>query len=323
MRALEKAKAWATNPHIDGVSRAEIQALIDQQNLAEIEERFYRDLEFGTGGLRAPLGQGSYRLNKYNIRRASSAVAQVVLDDCPKGPKVAISYDCRHYSREFACEAASVFAAYGISALVYRRLNPVSLCSFAIRHHQCAAGVMITASHNPPEYNGFKVFWADGAQVTPPYDERIIEYFGKFSDLGKIRHLDFEAGLAQGLIKWLDEETEDAYFEAIKSQSLNLDLCQKRGRELHVVYTPLHGTGKVPCLRALTDLGLTKVDLVEAQAEPDGDFPTVSSPNPEDEKALEMAIEQMRDSGADLVLATDPTPIGWVSLYLSKVKCIF
>ena len=280
VKALERAKAWAKNPHIDEASRAEVQALIDQQNFTEIEERFYRDLEFGTGGLRAPLGQGSYRLNKYNIRRASAAVAQVVLDDCSQGPKVAISYDCRRYSWEFAREAASVFAAYGITALLYRRLNPVSLCSFAIRHHQCAAGVMITASHNPPEYNGFKVFWADGAQVTPPYDERIIERFGEFSDLGKIRHLDFEKGLGEGLIQWLDEETENAYFKAIKSQSLNLDLCRDRGKELHVVYTPLHGTGKIPCLRALSDLGLGKVDLVEAQAEPDGDFPTVSSPNP-------------------------------------------
>ncbi len=304
--ALERAKDWAKNPHIDEASRAEIQALIDQKNWAEIEERFYRDLEFGTGGLRAPLGQGSYRLNKYNICRASWAVAQAVFEDGKKSPKVAISYDCRHNSWEFARETAGVFAAHGVTALVYRRLNPVSLCSFAIRHHQCSAGVMITASHNPPEYNGFKVFWADGAQVTPPVDGRIIEQFRQNTDLGSIRSLDFEEGLDSGLIQWIGEETENAYFAAIKSQSLNLGLCGAKGGQLHVVYTPLHGTGKVPCLRALSDLGLSRVDLVAAQAEPDGNFPTVDSPNPENPGALKMAVDQMQDVGADLVLGTDP-----------------
>ncbi len=304
--SLERAKAWANNPHIDPESRAEIQALIDKNDLKEIEERFYRDLEFGTGGMRAILGQGTYRLNKYNIRKASQAVSSAILNDKPSEPKVVISYDSRRFSFQFAKEAASVFAANGIQALIYQRLNPVPLCSFAIRHHQCSAGVMVTASHNPPEYNGFKVFWADGAQVTPPYDGHIIQHFNSLQDLGNIKRLDFENGLSQGLIQWLDEKTEDAYFQAIRSKSLNLELCQARGKELHIIYTALHGTGKVPCTRALSDLGLTHFDLVKAQAEPDGNFPTVSSPNPENPEALAMAVELMKKSGADIALGTDP-----------------
>ena len=211
---LDKAKAWANNNYFDQSSRDEIQELINSENFKELEERFYRDLEFGTGGMRAILGQGTYRLNRYNIRKATQAVSLAVLESNSKDPKVAISYDSRRFSQEFA----SVFAANGIQALIYDRLNPVSLCSFAIRHHQCEAGVMVTASHNPPEYNGFKVFWSDGAQVTPPNDLKIITYFQELQDYSKIPYLDFEEGIKEKKILWIGKETEDAYFEAIKKE---------------------------------------------------------------------------------------------------------
>tara|TARA_R110002072_G_scaffold64203_2_gene159254 strand:- start:99602 stop:101359 length:1758 start_codon:yes stop_codon:yes gene_type:complete len=304
--SLQKAQQWASSISIDQDSKAEIQKLIDENNLKEIEERFYRDLEFGTGGMRSILGQGTNRMNKYNIRKATQAVSSAILDTKPSSPKVAISYDSRRFSFEFAKEAATVFAANGIKALIYNRLNPVPLCSFAIRHHGCSAGVMVTASHNPPEYNGFKVFWSDGAQVTPPHDRNIINHFNSISDYGSIKFMDFEEGLSNGSIEWLDEKTENAYYEAIKVKAVNYDLCQERGSELKIIYTALHGTGLVPCTRALNDLGLTNIHLVDEQAQPDGDFPTVSSPNPENAEALELAVKLMDKVDGDIALGTDP-----------------
>lgn len=305
--SLERAKAWANNPAFDEESRKEIQALIDNNDTKEIEERFYRDLEFGTGGMRAILGQGNYRLNKYNIRKASHAVAQTILETKEKEtPKVAISYDSRRFSFEFAKEAAGVFAANGIEALIFDHLNPVPLCSFAIRHNNCSAGVMVTASHNPPEYNGFKVFWSDGAQVTPPEDKMIIEKFNAITDYASIPTLPFEEGEKNGKIKWMGEETEGPYFQGIKENSLGLKECQDHGKELKIAYTALHGTGWRPCSRALKDLGLTNLVSVKEQEAPDGNFPTVSSPNPENAEALAMAVDLMKKEGADIAMGTDP-----------------
>ena len=304
--SFDKAKTWASNSAIDDESKKEIQTLIDNNDLKEIEERFYRDLEFGTGGMRSILGQGTNRMNKYNIRKATQAVANAVLDGKPSNPKVAISYDSRRFSFEFAKEAATVFAANGIKALIYNRLNPVPLCSFAIRHHECNAGVMVTASHNPPEYNGYKVFWADGAQVTPPNDKNIIDHFNSITDYATVKVTDFDQAMSEGKIEWLDEKTEDAYFDAIKAKAVNPELCKERGSELKIVYTALHGTGLIPCSRALNDLGLSNIHLVDEQAQPDGDFPTVSSPNPENPEALAMAVELMKKVDGDLALGTDP-----------------
>lgn len=307
LSSLEKAKQWAANPAFDNESRQEIQSLIDQNDLKEIEERFYRDLEFGTGGMRAILGQGTYRLNKYNIRKATHAVSQTVLETNKKPtPKVAISYDSRQFSFEFAKEAAGVFAANGIEALIFENLNPVPLCSFAIRHHGCNAGVMVTASHNPPEYNGFKVFWGDGAQVTPPHDQMIIDKFQAINDYGSIPTMDFDEGLKTEKIKWMGEETEGPYFKAIKENALGLEETQAHGEELKIVYTALHGTGWRPCSRALKDLGLNNLLSVEEQQAPDGTLPTVSSPNPENPEALELAVKLMKKEGADIAMGTDP-----------------
>lgn len=303
--AIAKAKEWAQSPSIDEQDRAQVQGLLDENSEEELVERFYKDLEFGTGGMRAILGQGTNRMNKYNIRKASQAVASVVLKEAgPHG--IAISYDSRRFSLEFAKEAASVFAANGITAYIYKRLNPVALVSFAVRHHKCNAGVMVTASHNPPEYNGFKVFWGDGAQITPPNDKFVIDQFNSITDYGKIKFTDFEKAVESGAIIWIGEEVENLYYEAILAKSINPKMCSEKGPELKIVYTALHGTGDYPCNKALNDLGFSNILNVPEQKEPDEDFPTVSSPNPENAEALELGVKLMKKEGADIVFGTDP-----------------
>lgn len=304
-QAIEKAKYWASSAAIDDADRLEIQNLIEGGNKDELVERFYKDLEFGTGGMRAILGQGTNRMNKYNIRKASQAVASVALKE--EGPHgIAISYDSRRFSLEFAKEAASVFAGNGITAYIYKRLNPVSLVSFSTRHHNCKAGVMVTASHNPPEYNGFKVFWGDGAQVTPPNDRNVIDQFNSISDYGSVKLMEFEEGVTNGKIVWVGEEVEDLYYKAILEKAINPKMCQEKGDELKIVYTALHGTGDYPCNKALNDLGFKNILNVPEQKEPNGDFPTVSSPNPENAEALDLGVKLMKKEKGDIVFGTDP-----------------
>ncbi|EQC44595.1 putative phosphoglucomutase [Bacteriovorax sp. BSW11_IV] len=307
---LDKAQAWASNPYFDEQSRHEIQELINKGDEKELTERFYKDLEFGTGGMRSILGQGLNRINKYTIRKASQALANEVLRAGKEAGKtefkIALSYDSRRMSFEFAQEAASVFAGNGIHAYIYKRLNPVALLSFSVRHHNACAGVMVTASHNPPEYNGFKVYWNDGAQVTPPNDKNIINNYYAINDFSTIQFLDFEAGLAKNLIHWVGEDVENAYYKAIHDKVILPELCQKEGSKLKIVYTPIHGTGLIPCTRALTDMGMTNIEVVEEQAKPDSNFPTVSSPNPENPSALKMAVDLMEKTNADIVMGSDP-----------------
>jgi phosphoglucomutase len=303
---LERAKAWSSDPAIDEDSRTEVQNLIDKNDHKELEERFYKDLEFGTGGMRAILGQGTNRMNRYSIRKATQALSLAIHKTNPQAPKAVISYDSRHFSLEFAKEAASVFAANGIKALIYSRMNPVALCSFAIRHHQCQAGVMVTASHNPPEYNGYKVFWQDGAQVTPPHDQNIIDYFNGIQNYSEAKFMDFDQAVQENMIEWIGEETENLYYQAILEKSPNLKMCQETGDNLKIVYTPIHGTGLYPCTKALNDLGLKNLFIVAEQAEPDGSFPTVSSPNPENPEALELGVQLMKKENADICFGTDP-----------------
>lgn len=303
---LTKAKNWANNTAFDENSRKEISDLIDKEALKDLEERFYKDLEFGTGGMRAVLGQGTNRLNKYNIRKAAHAVSLAVLSSKPAELKIAITYDSRNFSFEFAKEAACVFAANGIKALIYKHLNPVALVSHAVRYHKCSAGVMVTASHNPPEYNGFKVFWADGAQVTPPNDQNIINNFNGITDYGTIPYLDFDKGVEKEMIHWIGEETENVYYKRILDNSLGKEMTKKDGKQLKIVYTAIHGSGLLPCTRALTDLGMTNLLTVKEQDQPDGNFPTVSSPNPENPEALALAVELMKKENADIALGTDP-----------------
>lgn len=308
--SLELAQEWAKNPYFDAAFRAEIQQLIDQDNAQEIEERFYKDIEFGTGGLRSILGAGPNRMNLYAIRRATHAISLEVLKaEKPAGVnerRVAISYDCRHFSFEFAKEAASIFAAHGIHAYIYKRLNPVPLLSFSIRHHKALAGVMVTASHNPPNYNGYKVYWSDGAQVTPPYDQRIIQNYNAVEDFNEIPLISFEQGLERGFIHWVGEDVEQAYINAIAARSLNADLIKANPDLTKIVFTSIHGASLIPCLAALKAYGFQNVSHVVEQEKPDGDFPTVKSPNPENPEALLMAVEQMKRLGADLAMGSDP-----------------
>lgn len=306
-QVLEKANWWANNETFDAESRKEIQNLIDAGDTKELTERFYKDLEFGTGGIRSILGAGINRINRYTIRKASQAIAdEIIAHDKDGAPKIAISYDSRNMSFELAKEAATVYAANGIKAFIYARLNPVPMLSFSVRYHNANAGVMVTASHNPPEYNGYKVFWNDGAQVTPPNDENIINRYNALNDFSKLKHMDFDYGVKQGLIQWVGEDVENAYHDAIYAAAINPELAKTRGSELKIVYTPIHGSALVPVTTALTKLGFSNVGIVESQAKPDGAFPTVKSPNPENPSALALAVEQMKASGADIVMGSDP-----------------
>ena len=296
---LDKAKAWAKNTYFSPESRAEIQALIDSNNTKQIDECFYKDLEFGTGGMRSILGQGINRINIYTIRKATQALCSEVLAQKSANPSMCISYDSRIMSFELAQVAAEVMAGNGIKAYIYKHLNPVALLSFAIRTHKSMAGVMVTASHNPPEYNGYKVFWSDGAQVTPPNDQNIINNYNSITDFSSVKVMPFADGQKAGLIEWIKDEVEENYYKTIHKAMINPDLCKENGDKLKIVYTPIHGAGLVPCSRALKDLGFTDVHVVPEQAQPDGRFPTVKSPNPENPSALSLSIRSTAIFRAD------------------------
>ena len=307
-RILQNATRWGSDPYFSETDRNEIKELLSdvQRNESELTERFYRDLEFGTGGLRAPMGVGQNRMNRYNVRRATQAMANIVLRHFGGGSAV-ISYDSRNCSKEFALEAAGVFAASGIKAFVFRALTPTPMLSFGVRYYQARCGVMITASHNPPIYNGFKAFWNDGAQVVPPVDKEIISEYNALTDWSSVKHMEFNQALERGLAHWTDERVENAFYEVIESLVIqDRDLCRQHGKELSIVYTALHGSAEVPCAEAARRLGFSSYYSIPSQAKPDGNFPTVKSPNPEDPKALALAIDSMLKSNADIVFGTDP-----------------
>lgn len=307
-KIIENATLWGNNTYFSEADRAEIVKLLSDlpKNEVELTERFYRDLEFGTGGLRAPMGMGQNRMNRYNVRRATQALANNVIKHFGGGSAV-ISYDSRNNSKEFALEAAGVFAANGIKAHVFRVLTPTPMLSFGVRYYKANCGIMITASHNPPIYNGFKAFWNDGAQVVPPVDKEIINQYNELTDWNKIKYMPFEEAVSKGLASWTDEKVENAFYEVIEKKVIqDLDLCKKYGSELSIVYTALHGTGEVPCNETAKRLGFTKFYSIPEQSKPDGNFPTVKSPNPEDPKALAMAIDYMLKNNGDIVYGTDP-----------------
>ena len=305
---IAKAQAWAKNDYFSPEARQEIQDLLDQNNEKELTERFYKDLAFGTGGIRSIIGMGLNRINIYTIRKATAALAQVLKKHYAKLDqiKVAISFDSRHFSAEFAQETACTLAAYGIHAYLYKELHPVALLSFAVRYHHTQAGVMITASHNPPEYNGYKVYGDDGAQVIAPLDQEIIDAYNKIQDFRKLKTMSLAEAEKQGFIHWLAAETDTAYQDAIAQKAIDPDLCHQHGAEVKIVYTPLHGTGLKPCVEALKRKGFTNVLLVKEQCTPDGRFPTVKSPNPENPEALAMGVALMQKEQADVVFGTDP-----------------
>lgn len=307
-KIIENATLWGNNTYFSEHDRKEIQSLLADlsKNEVELTERFYRDLEFGTGGLRAPMGMGQNRMNKYNVRRATQALANNVLKHFGGGSAV-ISYDSRNCSKEFAMEAAGVFAANGIKAYIFNALSPTPMLSFGVRYYQAKCGIMITASHNPPIYNGFKAFWNDGAQVVPPVDKEIINEYNKLTDWNQIKHMSFDEAVSKNLAEWTDEKVDNAFYEVIEKKVIqDMDLCKKHGSELSIVYTALHGSAEVPCNETAKRLGFTNFYSIPEQAKPDGNFPTVKSPNPEDPKALAMAIDYMLKNNADIVYGTDP-----------------
>lgn len=304
MNARENYEAWLNDGYFDEAVRQELLAIKDDEK--EIEDRFYRDLEFGTGGLRGVIGAGTNRMNVYTVRRATQGLANYILKEGAGEKGVAIAYDSRNMSPEFAKETALCLAANGIKAYIFPSLRPTPMLSFALRELGCAAGVVVTASHNPPEYNGYKVYWEDGAQITYPRDKEIIGEVNAITDYGQVKTMPEEAAKAAGLFETIGPDMDDKYMAALKRQILHPEVIREAAKSLKIVYTPLHGTGNLPVRRILKELGFQQVYVVKEQALPDGNFPTVASPNPEDKKAFDLALKLAKEVDADIVLATDP-----------------
>ena len=295
---------WLKNPYFDEATKEELKAIKDDEN--EIKERFYMDLEFGTAGLRGIIGAGTNRMNIYVVRRATQGLANYIAKVDKKSQGVAIAYDSRHMSPEFAQEAALCLAANGIKAYIFETLRPTPELSFAVRHLGCVAGINVTASHNPPEYNGYKVYWEDGAQITPPHDSGIMGEVKAISDWNTVKTMDKKDAVKAGLFEVIGQAVDDAYMAELKKQIIHMDAIQAEGRNLKIVYTPLHGTGNIPARRILKELGFENVYVVPEQELPNGDFPTVSYPNPEAAEAFELGLKLAKEVDADIVLATDP-----------------
>ena len=302
--AQELLQSWLNDPLVDEATKAELRAIADDAR--EVEDRFYRDLEFGTGGLRGVMGAGTNRMNRYVIGKATQGLADELLSR-EKAPSVVIAHDSRRHSAEFALETACVLAGNGIKAYLFRSLRPTPQLSFTVRDLGASAGVVITASHNPPEYNGYKVYGPDGGQIVPDQAQRVYERIRRVTSFDMVRRMAPEEAEAKGLLVWLDEEADRRYVDAVVAQSLRPELLRSgAGEALTIVYTPLHGSGNMPVREVLRRAGFTRVHVVAEQEQPDGGFPTVKSPNPEEREAFTLAIEQAERLGADLILGTDP-----------------
>ena len=294
---------WLSNPYFDEATKAELRAIEGDEN--EIKERFYMDLEFGTAGLRGVIGAGINRMNIYVVRRATQGLANYIIKQGGADKGVAIAYDSRHMSPEFAMEAAMTLAANGIKAYKFESLRPTPELSFAVRELGCIAGINITASHNPPEYNGYKVYWEDGAQFTPPHDKGVTDEVLAIEDLSTVKTTDEASALAAGKYEVIGKEIDDKYIAQVKAQVVNQKAIDQMQDQITIVYTPLHGTGNIPARRVMEEIGFTHVYVVPEQELPDG-FPTVSYPNPEAAEAFELGLKLAKEKDADLVLATDP-----------------
>ena len=300
----EKYEEWITNPYFDDATKEELKGIAEDDK--EIKERFYKDLEFGTAGLRGIIGAGTNRLNIYTVRKATQGLANYIIKSGNKDKGVAIAYDSRRMSPEFADEAALCLAANGIKAYVFDALRPTPELSYAVRKLGCIAGINITASHNPPEYNGYKVYWEDGAQITPPHDKGIMDEVKAVTDYNTVKTMSLEDAKAAGVYEVIGAAVDDGYIAELKKQVLHQDAIDAVGDQIKIVYSPLHGTGNVPARRILDELGFKNVYIVKEQELPDGNFPTVSYPNPEAEEAFELGLKLAKEVDADLVLATDP-----------------
>ena len=294
---------WLSSQYFDDETKNELLKI--QNDEKEIEDRFYKNLEFGTGGLRGVIGAGTNRINKYTVRRATYGLANYILEKCGEEGKtkgVVIAYDSRYKSEEFSTEAAKTLAACGIKAYIFDSLRPTPQLSFAVRHLGCVAGIVITASHNPPEYNGYKVYWTDGGQVCPHIAKEIITEVNKIEDYSKIPTTDSN----NKLIVTLDETVDTAFCDAVKKQVINQELINKVGKDIKIIFTPIHGTGNLPIRRVLSEVGFKNVSVVKEQEMPDSNFSTVSYPNPEEKEVFDIAIEMAKTDGADIIIGTDP-----------------
>lgn len=300
----EEYKKWCNDAYFDVDTKEELEAI--KGNEAEIEDRFYRQLEFGTGGLRGVIGAGTNRMNIYTVRQATQGLGNYIISEKGQDKGVAIAYDSRRMSPEFAKEAALCLNANGIKAYVFETLRPTPELSFAVRELGCIAGIVVTASHNPREYNGYKVYWEDGAQITAPHDKNILAEVAKVTEFSQAKSMEYAKARAAGLYHTISAEMDDKYMKALKKQSIHPEIIKQVAKEIKIVYTPLHGTGNLPVRRVLKELGFENVYVVPEQELPDGNFPTVAYPNPESPIAFELALALAKKVDADIVLATDP-----------------
>ena len=304
MSYAEQYKFWLEDAYFDEKTKEELKGIADNEK--EIEDRFYKELEFGTGGLRGVIGAGTNRMNIYTVRKATQGLANYIISQGGKDRGVAIAYDSRRMSPEFADEAALCLAANGIKAYVFDALRPTPELSFALRKLNCISGIVITASHNPPEYNGYKAYWEDGAQVTAPRDKEIITEVKKVTDYHAVKTMDKDKAIAEGLYQVIGSEIDDAYMVELKKQIIHPEIIKEVADDIKIVYSPFHGTGNVPVRRILSELGFKHVYVVPEQELPDPDFTTLEYPNPEDPKAFSLALKLAKEKNADIVLATDP-----------------
>ena len=304
MGYMEVYKSWCDYMIIDEATRDELKSIANDEK--EIEDRFYKDLEFGTGGLRGVIGNGTNRMNIYTVRKATQGLANFIIKEGAADRGVAIAFDSRRMSPEFADEAALCLNANGIKAYIFPSLRPTPELSFALRDLNCIAGIVVTASHNPPEYNGYKVYWEDGAQITAPKDSQIISEVKAVTDYNTVKTMDKDEAKACGLYNVIGYDMDDRYMAALKKMSINGDIIKKVADDIKIVYTPFHGTGNIPVRRVLKELGFKHVYVVPEQEKPDPDFTTLEYPNPEDPKAFTLALKLAKEVDADIVLATDP-----------------
>ena len=301
---LKEYQNWLESPDFDEETKNELKSIKDDEK--EIEDRFYKELEFGTAGLRGVIGAGTNRMNKYTVGKATQGLANYILEQGTQDKGVAISYDSRKMSKEFSTQTALILNANGIKTYLFESLRPVPELSFAVRELKCTAGIMITASHNPPKYNGYKVYWDDGAQIVSPRDKDIIAKVRAVAAYSEIKEISKEEAIEKGLFNLVGTEMDDKYINTLKSLILNPEVVKEQGKKLKVVYTPLHGTGNLPVQRILKEIGFENVYVVPEQEKPDGNFSTVTYPNPEDKKAFALALDLAHKVDADIVLATDP-----------------
>ena len=301
---LEEYQRWCESPEFDEETKKELLSI--KEDKEEIEDRFYKELEFGTAGLRGIIGAGTNRMNQYTVGKATQGLANYIIEQGTQNKGVAVSYDSRKMSKEFSLQTALILCANGIKTYLFENLRPVPELSFAVRELGCTAGVMITASHNPPKYNGYKVYWDDGAQIVSPRDKDIIGKVRAVEKFSDIKQISEKEAIQKGLLTIIGTQMDDKYLAVLKNSVLNPNIMREQGKKIKVVYTPLHGTGNTVTERLLKELGMANVYVVPEQSEPDGNFPTVDYPNPEDKKAFELALNLAKKVDADIVLATDP-----------------